>query len=131
MTIADYSDSRYSTKLRCSIDPLPAYIDKKEKAEIEPLHSWKEGSNSASLFWIFTQIASSSAYYYYGAVPLVKISFLHAFQSLCPFYIPVLKQSALEQSRLLRTLLLHRDSYNFMIMCGCTLTILERYHHKS
>ena len=128
MTIADYSDSRYSTKLRCSIDSLPAYIDKKEKAEIEPLHSWKEGSNSASLFWIFTQIASSSACYY---VVLLVTKFLHAFQSLCPFYIPVLKQSALEQSRLLRTLLLHRDSYNFMIMCGCTLTILERYHHKS
>jgi len=55
-----------------------------------------------SLF--FTQIASSA---YYG---VLVTKFLHAGQSLCPFYIPVLKQSALEQSRLPRTFLLHRDS---------------------
>ena len=60
-------------------------------------------SRTISLF--FTQTASS-AYYY---VVLTTES-LRASQLLYPFYIPFLRQSALGQSRLPGTLLLHQGS---------------------
>jgi hypothetical protein len=50
----------------------------------------------------FMQITFSA---YCGSVLATEL--LHAFQSLCPFYTPFLKQSALGQSRLQQTCLLH------------------------
>jgi len=56
-------------------------------------------------FTDFTQITFSA---YYGSVLATEP--LHASQSLCPFGTPFLKQSALGQSRLQQTCLLHLNS---------------------
>jgi hypothetical protein len=62
-------------------------------------------SRTISLFFIF-YARESSAYYY---VVLTTKS-LHASQLLYPFYMSFLEQSALGQSRLPGTCLLHQDS---------------------
>lgn len=66
------------------------------KKGADPFDSWHV------TFTDFMQITFSA---YCGSVLATEL--LHAFQSLCPFYTPFLKQSALGQSRLQQTCLLH------------------------
>ena|SRR5215213_8639029 len=62
-------------------------------------------SRTISLFFIF-YARESSAYYYV----VLKMESLHASQLLYPSYMSFLEQSALGQSRLPGTCLLHQDS---------------------
>ena len=62
-------------------------------------------SRTISLFFIF-YARESSAYYYV----VLTMESLHASQLLYPFYMSFLEQSALGQSRLPGTCLLHQDS---------------------
>ena len=88
---------------------LPRYIirlQKRRKTE------WLE---VAAMRGSVSSIMRSASSPYYAAL---QTKFIHAYQSLCPFYIPFLKQSALGQSRLPRKLLLHQDSYLIVIWEG-------------
>ena len=77
-----------------------------KKKQTKFLRHWKErGTTALSRLCFLMQIASSACY-----CALVRKKFLHVFQWLYPFYIPILTQSVLEQSLLSRTLLLRQVS---------------------